>query len=154
MELKLEVLTDSTANIGVHNRIGSGRVRHLEVNWLWTREAVQAGRFSLKKVGTYSNVSDLTTKHHEEEILKVLMTLGTLRHTRGHGDAVSAANEGRTAAVNAVLRSHSTEVDENVSTLWCGTSSLEDPGGSERPELGHGRLAKRGQGSAYLKCAG
>ena len=86
MELKLEVLTDSTANIGVHNRIGSGRVRHLEVNWLWTREAVQAGRFSLKKVGTYSNVSDLITKHHEEEILKVLMTLGdaaTYQRTRG-----------------------------------------------------------------------
>ena len=27
MELKLEVLTDSTANLGMHNRIGSGRPR-------------------------------------------------------------------------------------------------------------------------------
>ena len=31
LELKLEVLTDSTANLGMHNRIGSGRVRHLDV---------------------------------------------------------------------------------------------------------------------------
>ena len=31
LELKLEVLTDRTANLGVHNRIGSGRVRHLDV---------------------------------------------------------------------------------------------------------------------------
>ena len=47
------VLTDSTANLGMHNRVGSGRVRHMNVKWLWTQEAVQAGRFSLK-VGTYS----------------------------------------------------------------------------------------------------
>ena len=31
MALKLEVLTDSTANLGMHNRIGSGRVRHMDV---------------------------------------------------------------------------------------------------------------------------
>ena len=61
MDLKLEVLTDSTANLGMHNRVGSGRARHLDVKWLWTPEAVH-GRLSLKKVGTYSNVSDLTTK--------------------------------------------------------------------------------------------
>ena len=56
----------------------SGRVRHLDVKWLWTQEAVRAGRISLKKVGTYTKVSDLTTKHHDEERLKVLMTLGRL----------------------------------------------------------------------------
>ena len=60
MELKLEVLTDSTANLGMHNSIGSGREWHLDVEWLWTQEAGHAGRFSLKKVGTYTNVSDLT----------------------------------------------------------------------------------------------
>ena len=91
-QVKLEVLTGSTANLGMHNRIGSGRVRHLDVKWLFTQEAVHAGRVSLKKVGTYSNVSDLTTKHHDEERLKVFMTLGRLRYTRGHGDAVSTAN--------------------------------------------------------------
>ena len=46
---------------------------HLDVKLLWTQEAVQGGRFSLNKVGTYSNVSDLTTKHHDEERLKVSM---------------------------------------------------------------------------------
>ena len=111
MELKLEVLTDTTANLGMHNRTGSGRVRHLDVKWLWTREAVQAGRFSLKKVGTNSNVSDLTTKHHDGERLDVLVTMGRLRYTRGHGDAVSAANEGWAAAANAVQRSQPTKLD-------------------------------------------
>ena len=99
--LKRDVLTDSTANLGMHDRIGSGRVRHPDVKWLWTQEAMQAGRFSLKKVGTCSNVSDLTTKHHGKE--------EWLRYTRGRGDAVSAANGGRTAAVNATLRSQPIE---------------------------------------------
>ena len=88
----------------IHNRIGSGRVRHLDVKWLWTQEAVQSGRFSLKKVSTDRNVSDLTTKHHHEDRLAVLMSLGRLRFARGRGDAVLAANECRTAAVNAVRR--------------------------------------------------
>ena len=61
MEPKLEVLTDSSANLGMHNRNGSGRVQHLGVKWLWTQEAVQSGRFSLKKVSTDRNVSDLIT---------------------------------------------------------------------------------------------
>ena len=149
MEPKLEVLTDSSANLGMHNRIGSGRVRHLDVKWLWTQEAVQSGKFSLKKVSTDRNVSDLTTKHHHEDRLAVLMSLGRLRFARGRGDAVLAANEGRTAAVNAVRRTRrarSTELDENVLRLWGDISSLADPGGRERQRaLRDGRLAERGQ---------
>ena len=123
MELKLELLTDSTANLGMHNRIGSVRVRHLDVKWLWTQEAVQAGRFSLKKVSTDSNVSDLTTKHHDEERRNVLMTLG--RYIRGREDPVSTASEGQTAAVvNAV-------VNATWSKPWNGTPSLADPAGCE-----------------------
>ena len=34
------------------------------MTWLWTNEAAQAGRFSLKQVSTAENVSDLTTKYH------------------------------------------------------------------------------------------
>ena len=139
MEPKPEVLTDSSANLGMHSRIGSGRVRHLDVKWLWTQEAVQSGRFSLKKVSTDRNVSDLTTKHHHEDRLVVLMSLGRLRF----------ADEGRTAAVNEVRRTRrarSTELDENVMRLWGDTSSLADPGGRERQRaLRDGRLAERGQ---------
>ena len=52
MEPKLQVLPDSSAILGMHSRNGSGRVRHLDVKWLWTQEAVQSGRFSMKKVST------------------------------------------------------------------------------------------------------
>ena len=148
MEPKLEVPTDSTTNLGMHNRIGSRRVRHLDVKWLWTHEAVQAGRFPLKKVNTDSNVSDLMTKHHHEDRLAVLMTLGRLRFARGRGDAVLAANEGWTAAGNAVRRTRrarSTELDESVLRLWGDISILADPGGRERQRaLRDGRLAETG----------
>ena len=104
LNLKLEVLTDSTANIGMHSRIESGRVRHLDVRWLGTQEAVQAGRFTLKKVGTTEHVSDLTTKYHDEERLGGHDSNGRgLRCTRGLQNAASVATflvgEGQTIAV-------------------------------------------------------
>ena len=43
MEPKLEVLTESSANLDMHNRIGSGRVRHLDVKWLWLRRPYNLG---------------------------------------------------------------------------------------------------------------
>ena len=155
MEPKLEVLTDSSATLGMHNRIGSGRVRHLDVKWLWTQEAVQSGRFILK-VSTDGNVSDLTTKHHHEDRLAVLMSLGRLRFARGRGDAVLAANVGWTAAVNAVRRTRrarSTELDENVLRLWGDISSLADPGGRERQRALRWSLGPEGPRSAYFRCA-
>ena len=135
MELKLEVLTDSTANLGMHYR-----TRHLDVKWLCTQEAVQAGRFSLKEVGTYSNVSDPTTKRHDEERVKVLMTWERLRYT----DDTDTQSRGPMTE-NAMQRSQPIEFDENVLKLWSGISSLAGPGGSECRELGDGRLAKRSQ---------
>ena len=76
------------------------------------------------------------------------MSLGRLR-SRGRGDAVLAANEGRTAAVKAVRRTRrarSTELEENVLRHWGDISSLADPGGRERQRaLRDGRLAERGQ---------
>ena len=46
--LKL-LLTNSTAVIGMHSRIGSVRVRHLDVRWLWEQVTVQAVRFTRKR---------------------------------------------------------------------------------------------------------
>ena len=55
------------------------------------------------------------------------------------------ANEGQTAVVNEVRRSQPIEHHKNVLRLWSGISSLANRGGSERRELGDGRLAERGQ---------
>ena len=47
--------------------------------------------------------------------------------------------------MNAVRRSQSIELDKNVLKRCSGISSLANPGGSERRELGDGRLAERGR---------
>ena len=129
LKLKLEVLTASTGNKGTHSRIGSGRVRHPDV------EAVQTGPFTLKKVGTTENVSDLTTKYHDEERLEASTRMEEGLRYRGLQHAASAAGESQTAAVNAVLRTQASELDENtlrpgrwISSLRMvsGQSSLKD----------------------------
>ena len=77
------------------------------------------------------------------------MSLPRLRFARGRGDAVLAATEGWTAAVNAVRRTRrarSTELDQTVLRLRGDMSSLADPGGRERQRaLRDGRLAERSQ---------
>ena len=67
MEPKLEVLTDSSANLGMHNRIGSGRVRHLDVKWLWTQEAVQSGRFLSEEKMCWDGIEQRGTWHETDD---------------------------------------------------------------------------------------
>ena len=74
------------------------------------------GRFTLKKVGT-ENVSDLTTKYHDEEWLEALMRLGRLRYSRDFNRLPQRLVKSRTAGVDAVLRTQASELDENIPRL-------------------------------------
>ena len=59
----LRVWTDSNAAIGICQRQGLGKVRHLDTQTLWIQQAVRAGRVDLRKVHGESNPADLFTKH-------------------------------------------------------------------------------------------
>ena len=59
---KIALHTDASAAIGISNRIGIGKVRHIEVNQLWLQEKVAAGKFQVIKVPTDSNLADAFTK--------------------------------------------------------------------------------------------
>ena len=54
--------SDASAAIGISNRIGSGKVRHIEVTQLWLQEKVCNGQVRLNKVGTEENLADALTK--------------------------------------------------------------------------------------------
>ena len=56
------VWTDSSAAKGVTGRRGLGRLRHVELKWLWVQEAVKTGRIKVKKVLGVENVADHLTK--------------------------------------------------------------------------------------------
>ena len=62
VELKPEVHADSSAAIGICNRSGIGKVRHLAVAQLWVQDHVRSKACRLFKVLGTENPADLMTK--------------------------------------------------------------------------------------------
>ena len=62
MGVKVKVKTDSTAAKAVATRRGLGKLRHIELKFLWVQEAVAKGRISIKKVSGVWNPADVLTK--------------------------------------------------------------------------------------------
>ena len=61
-EMDLRVWVDSTAARAVASRTGLGKVRHLEVRYLWVQEALKGKRLQVKKVAGVDNPADVATK--------------------------------------------------------------------------------------------
>ena len=57
------MFVDSTAAIGVAQRVGLSKLRHLETQSLWLQEAVRDKRIGLSKLHGPVNLADLMTKH-------------------------------------------------------------------------------------------
>ena len=58
----IAVLSDASAAIGICNRIGVGKVRHIEVTQLWVQEKVANKEIVIHKVPTEENLADALTK--------------------------------------------------------------------------------------------
>jgi hypothetical protein len=77
MKIGGEVYADSSAAIGIAQRSGSGKVRHIRVQALWVQEVRSTGRLAYHKVLGSRNPADVLTKHVPAELLNVhLKTLG------------------------------------------------------------------------------
>ena len=77
LDMKGEVLADSSAALGISNRTGVGKVRHLRIQALWVQEVRSTGRLGYKKVLGTMNPSDICTKHVPGDLLDAhLRTLG------------------------------------------------------------------------------
>ena len=77
LRLSGEVYTDSSAALGISQRAGIGKVRHLRTQGLWVQETRMSGRFAYKKVLGKKNPSDILTKHVCAELMdKHLETVG------------------------------------------------------------------------------
>ncbi len=63
IEMPLRLWTDSSAAIGICNRQGLGKLRHLDTHTLWIQQAVRNRRVDLRKVDGKENPADLLTKH-------------------------------------------------------------------------------------------
>ena len=64
--LCLRMHTDASAAVGVLNRQGSGRIKHLQIKQLWLQERIKLKELSIIKVPRATNFSDLLTHHWNE----------------------------------------------------------------------------------------
>ena len=61
-ETDIGVITDSTFGRAFTQRLGVGRIKHMDVKFLWLQKAVRDGLMTIESVATPVNVSDLGTK--------------------------------------------------------------------------------------------
>ena len=88
LDLSLELHADSSAAVGICQRSGIGRVRHLAVGQLWVQERLRAGDFKLFKICGAYNPADLLTKHLCRELVD--RHLVAMSFIRADGRAASA----------------------------------------------------------------
>ena len=79
LEWKAEIRlwTDSSAAKDIGNRLGLGKLRHVELRWLWVQDLVKEGRVKLKTVKGNENVADHRTKPRSKaEVEDLLRKVG------------------------------------------------------------------------------
>ena len=75
--IRLALCSDATAAIGIVDREGLGRVRHLATADLWVQQRVRSGEISVSKWPSKDNVADIGTKGVDSQTLtKHLLSLG------------------------------------------------------------------------------
>ena len=60
--VRLKLYCESSAARGVMQRLGSGRVKHVDIRHLWVQDLLKCRLFELHRVPTQHNVADLNTK--------------------------------------------------------------------------------------------
>ena len=88
--VRLNILTDATAAIGIVRRRGLGRIRYLDVSDLWVKDKMNSGATRLCKIQGALNPADMCTKHVERAIIQE--HLPRLNLQSEHGRADSAPN--------------------------------------------------------------
>ena len=89
----MDVLLYATAAIGVAQRVGLGKLRHLETQSLWLQEAVRAKRIGLSKVHGPVNPADLMTKHVDHATQIRLLALMSVEARLGRAETVPETGE-------------------------------------------------------------
>jgi hypothetical protein len=65
---------DASAALGLINRQGLGKARHIETQWLWIQQATREGRVLMSKIPGKENPADLFTKPLNQEMIDGFMT--------------------------------------------------------------------------------
>ena len=88
LPLRLVLETDSAAARGVLNRVGVGRIRHLEVKTLWVQSLVDAKRLVVRAISGKVNPADIATKILGRERMQYLLGVLNVRTVDASGSVV------------------------------------------------------------------
>ena len=81
VDIKVRIKTDSSAAIGIGNRRGLGKLRHVQTRYLWVQERIAHKDLTVAKVHTSVNFSDMLTKPMSgEELRKFSEMIGQYFH--------------------------------------------------------------------------
>ena len=84
--LGARIFADSNAALGVVNRKGSGKLRHVRVGMLWVQGQREDGTLAYDKIGGEDNPGDLMTKHLSSEMMRKHVTRLNLEVMGGRAD--------------------------------------------------------------------
>ena len=111
IELQTRIHVDASAALGILERRGVGRVRHLDVGALWLQEQHLRKVIKFVKVKGTDNPTDLMTKHLAKDLIDRYMVQMGFVFREGRSDATaqlpSAHAEGTTDRRNGVTHSPS-----------------------------------------------
>ena len=77
---------DASAAIGVAQRVGLGKLRHLDVQSLWLQQSVKRKQLGLSKVPRTLTPADLMTKYTEAATIGRLMRIMNLERRESRAE--------------------------------------------------------------------
>lgn len=96
ISMKIRLWVDSTSAKAIVARIGLGKVRHMEVKYLWAQQAFKEGRFEVRKISGLVNPADIGTKPLSAADMKTLIEKVGGRLVRKAGRSPSENTVGET----------------------------------------------------------
>ena len=117
--VSVEMATESCGAKSFSSRRGSGRIRHIEVKWLWLQHVGAAGRFRMTQVAGAKNPADILTKYKglrdTDQLMRVNVQVVPRDRDQGggsRGDKDDASAVGGRAARKTRVFSWAVALDE------------------------------------------
>ena len=95
----LHLLGDSSASHGTLQRLGSGRVKHLQTRQLWLQEKVYSGEVTVEKIPRERNWADLLTHSWTPASEHLFAPMGIVSVDKGSGIDDGSAPEPQSRAM-------------------------------------------------------
>ena len=83
-DLKLAVYSDSTATISQHSKLGLGRMKHVELRFMFVKDVVKREKLSLCKIPGTDNPADLGTKMLDVATHRLGSVKQAVEEVKGH----------------------------------------------------------------------